>query len=134
MFSENGLLQEFIRLDNISGTFALWNIFEKHIDEMRANMPGERERDLEDRYKKILRESHIDKRRYDAMVNEFNLIRLTRNSLHNGGVYSNQKERTFALKGKKYTLKPGESVSPLRLMDVAETMWEHFMVVSKGLY
>lgn len=131
MYKESGVLQEFIRLRNISGIFVLWNIFEQHIDKVRANVLGNPERNLEDRYKKILREAGVDKRCYDIMVNEFNLIRLTRNSLHGGGFFLNKNERTYTLKGKKYSLKAGEAVSPLRLMDVAETMWKHFVVVAE---
>ena len=131
MFRESSVLSGLIRQDNISGTFVLWNIFERYIDKVRANLPGKPERSLEDRYKKILREIGVDKRRYDTMINEFNLIRLTRNSLHVGGLYLKKNERNFTLKGKKYTLKPGEMVSPLRIIDVAETMWEHFVVVAE---
>lgn len=134
MYKESGVLQELIRLNNISGIFVLWNIFEQHIDKVRANLPGEPERTLEERYKNILREIGVDKLRYDIMINEFNLIRLTRNSLHDGGLYRKTNERNFTLNGRKYTLKPGEAVSPLRIMDVAEIMWEHFVVVAEGLY
>ena len=134
MYKESGVLQELIRLNNISGIFVLWNIFEQHIDKVRTKLSGEPERNLEDRYKKILRDIGVDKRRYDTMINEFNLIRLTRNSLHGGGLYRKKNERNFTLKGRKYTLKPGEAVSPLRIMDVAETMWEHFVVIAEITY
>lgn len=131
MYREDGLLLELIRRDNISGTFVLWNVFELHIDKVRKTFPGQPERKLEDRYKRILREIGVEKRRYDTLVNEFNLIRLTRNSLHSGGVYHNKTEHTFTLKGKEYSLKPGEAVKPLRLMDVAEIMWKHFLAAAE---
>ena len=131
MYRESGVLQELIRNDNISGTFVLWNIFEQHIDSARANLPGPPERTLEDRYKKILRDIGVDKRCYDIMINEFNLMRLTRNSMHGGGLFRNKNEYIATLKGKRYSLRPGEPVIPLRLMDAAETMWEHFVVVAK---
>ena len=94
MSRESGVLQGLIRNDNISGTFVLWNIFEQYIDKVRANLPRPSERTLEDRYKKILRDIGIDKSRYDIMINEFNLIRLTRNSLHGGGLFRNKNEFT----------------------------------------
>ena len=68
------------------------------------------------------------------MINEFNLIRLTRNGLHGDGLFRNKNERTITLKGKKHLLKPGEAVTPLRLVDVAETMWEHFVIVAEMSY
>ena len=86
MYSQPGLLQEVIRFDNVSGMFLLWNIFEQYIDRTRVAIPGNRERTLEDRYKRILRHIGICKLSYDDMANEFNLIRRTRNSLHDGGV------------------------------------------------
>ena len=117
-------------MDNISGMFLLWNIFAQHVDRRRASLPGNPERKLEDRYKKVLRNIGIDQPTYDAMVNEFNLIRLTRNSLHSGGIYRNKTQYTFTLKGEKYLLKMGQAITPIRLMDVAETLWKHFVIVA----
>ena len=129
MYEEKGVLQELIRWDNISGIFLLWNIFEKHVDKTRANLLGNCERDLEGRYKKILQHVGVDQTTYNTMVNEFNLIRLTRNSLHGGGVYRNKKKRNFMLKGKQYVLEKDKHVIPIRLMDIAETMWQHFLIL-----
>ena len=130
MYRESGVLKEFVRLNNISGMFLLWNIFEQYVDKKRADLPGEPGRDLEKRYKEVLRHIEVDKPVYDAMINEFNGIRLTRNSLHSGGIYRNKKECNFLLKGKQYSLKSGEAASPIRLMDAAETMWKHFVIVA----
>ena len=129
MYREEGLLQELVRKENISGTFVLWNMFERHVDQMRANFPGNQERTLGERYKSILREYGIEKRVHDRIISEFNLIRLTRNSLHAGGIFRNKNAYSFTLKGRTYSLRPGEAVTPLRLMDVVETMWKHFVVV-----
>lgn len=129
MYREEGLLHELVRKDNISGMFVLWNIFERHVDHMRANFPGNPERTLEGRYKSILREYGIEKRVYDRIISEFNLFRLTRNSLHAGGIFRSRKSYSFTLKGRTYSLRSGEAVTPLRLMDVVETMWKHFVVV-----
>lgn len=129
MYREQGLLQELVRKDNVSGMFVLWNMFERHVDQMRANFAGNPERTLEERYKSILREYGIEKRVYDRIISEFNLIRLTRNSLHAGGIFRNRRAYSFTLKGRTYSLRPGEAVTPLRLMDVIETMWKHFVVV-----
>ena len=96
---------------------------------MRTNFPGNSERTLEERYKNILREYGIEKHVYDRIISEFNLLRLTRNSLHAGGIFRNRKSYSFTLKGRTYSLRPGEAVTPLRLMDVVETMWKHFVVV-----
>ncbi len=132
MYKQRGLLQELIRLDNITGVFLLWNIFEKYIDSTRATLPGNPERTLEDRYKRILRHIGIDQPTYDAMVNEFNLIRLTRNSLHGGGIYRNSRKFSYKLKGRDYFLEMGKEVTPIRIMDIAETIWKHFVTVTDG--
>lgn len=130
LYSQNGLLQQLIRMDNISGMFVLWNIFEQHVDRSRAALPGSAEWNLEDRYKCILRHVGIDHSTYSTMVNEFNLIRLTRNSLHGGGVYRNSRRLSYTLSGVKYLLEEGKPVTPIRLMDIAETMWRHFVTVT----
>ena len=132
MYRQSGVLEELIRIDNISGIFVLWNIYEQYIDKMHTELVGAPEGRLKDRYKRILRDIGVHKRRYDDMINEFDLVRLTRNSLHGGGIFRNKSPFTATLKGKKYVLEPGKPVSPLRLMDVAETMWEHFVVVAEG--
>ena len=132
MYRQDGVLQELVRFNNISGTFVLWNILEKYIDKMHTELAGAPESRLKERYKRILRDIGVDKRRYDEMINEFDLIRLTRNSLHGGGVFRNRNLFTGTLKGKKYLLTPGKPVTPLRLMDVAETMWNHFLVVAES--
>ena len=130
LYEQKGLLQELIRLDNVSGMFVLWNIFEQYVDGTRVVLPGDSERSLEGRYKTILRQIGVDQPTYDTMVNEFNLIRLTRNSLHGGGVYRNSKKFSCALNGTNYLLETGKVVTPIRLMDVAETMWKHFVTVA----
>lgn len=132
MYRQRGLLQELIRLDNVSGVFVLWNIFERHVDRTRDGMRGEPERSLEDRYKAILRCTGIDRQTYDGLVNEFNLIRLTRNSLHGGGTYRNSRKFSYTLRGKRYTLERGKQVTPIRLLDVAQTMWEHFVTITNA--
>ena len=131
MYRQGGVLQELVRFHNISGTFVLWNIYEKYIDKVRAELAGTPEGWLKERYKRILRDIGVDKRRYDEMINEFDLVRLTRNSLHSGGVFRNRNRFTGTLKGKKYLLEAGEPVTPLRLLDVAETMWEHFVTLGE---
>ena len=95
-------------------------------------MPGNPERKLEERYKRILRPISVDQPTYDAMINEFNLIRLTRNSLHVGGIYRNSRKFSYTLKGKNYLLETGKEVTPIRLMDIVETMWKHFVIVTEG--
>ena len=132
LYKERGLLQELIRLDNVSGMFVLWNILEQYIDGTRSALRGDPERSLGERYKTVLRQSGLDQPTYETMVNEFNLIRLTRNSLHGGGVYRNSKRFSWALEGETYSLESGKKVTPIRLMDVAATMWKHFVRIADG--
>lgn len=132
LYEQDSILEEFIRFDNISGMFILWNLFERYVDTKRAALPKDEESALEVRYKAILRYIAVNQPTYNAMINEFNLIRLTRNSLHNGGIYRYKKPRHFVLKGKKYELNCGIEVTPLRLMDIAETIWKHFVIIEKG--
>ena len=109
--------------------FVLWNIFERYITDTRATLQRNPERSLEHRYKTILRHVGVDEPTYATMVGEFNLIRRTRNSLHTGGVYRNRGTCRYTLKGKEYLLEEGRSVTPIRIMDVVETLWQHFAAV-----
>ena len=133
MYDQPGLLEERTRLENISGLFVLLIVFERFVDLKAPSPPNKEAKDsLEGKYKRILRCLKIDKVIYDKTINEFNLIRLTRNSLHGGGVYREARKRTISLKGHWYTLEQGEQVVPLRLFDIVETMWKHFLVITEG--
>ena len=95
-------------------------------------LSGNPERNLEGRYKRILRFIGIDQSAYNAMIDEFNLIRLTRNALHGGGIYRNSRKFLCTLEGKNCILEAGKQVTLIHLMDIVEIMWKHFVIVTDG--
>ena len=56
-------------------------------------------------------------------------MRITRNSLHSGGIYTLKNAKQYYFRGQLFSFDPGKSVVPLRLWDVVPTMWEHYRVI-----
>jgi hypothetical protein len=65
-----------------------------------------------------------------TIFEEFEVIRNTRNSLHDGGKY-NETFKAFRgrLNGTVYHFKPGVHVRPLRAMDVLKSLWQQFKAI-----
>lgn len=123
------LLEEYIRWINISGLFTVWNIFELFVREKEKKELNQSGFKIEEAYKNILKKKEIEKKLYDKMVSEFNVIRITRNSLHQGGYYNNDKKRIFNFYGEKYIFEKGTSVKPIRIMKILYIIWQHYKII-----
>ena len=120
------IYKEIVRFQNISGLFISWSYFEQFIYRTVGNGSSTRAGDFEKSHKKLL-STGIKRDRAKAIINIFSGIRRTRNSLHENGLYtSGTKEFNFEVQGKKYVLKPGEQVTPIRLLDLLNEMWNHY--------
>lgn len=126
---DKDLLEEYIRWINIGGLFCIWNIFERFIREKEQEIINKKSKYLEDAYEKILKRKGIKGDSYSKMVDEFNAIRYTRNSLHQGGIYSFQGKQELKLGGEKHTFEAGRPVKPIRLMTALDIMWKHFLTI-----
>ncbi|HEY4257844.1 MAG TPA: hypothetical protein VGM66_11570 [Candidatus Udaeobacter sp.] len=126
LFAQRPVLEEFIRWQNIAGLFVLWNIFEKFVRNTHGTLSTSVPSAIEDAYKAILKSRSIKAKEYDQMITEFNLARLTRNSLHQGGIYSGKRVRRYVFRGVEYEFREGVKVRPIRLLDLASTFWEHY--------
>lgn len=131
LFRQKMVLQEYIRWQNIGGLFIIWNIFEKMVRELHRDIPNASEKPLGDSYKDILKYRKLDNKQYSKMLDELNAIRLTRNSLHQGGIYKFPKKREYKLAGESYKFEQGKEVKPIRLLTVLRVMWDHYIVLTK---
>ncbi len=129
LFKQKMVLQEYIRWQNIGGLFITWNIFEKMVRALHQKISKTSEKSLEDSYKKILKYSKLNDKQYSEMIEEFNAIRLTRNSLHQGGVYKFPEKKEYKLAGEVYKFEQGKEVKPIRLMTTIRVMWNHYLSI-----
>ena len=122
-------LTEHLRFQSIGGTLILWNLLEKFVRGRATKEVG-----IERMYKKVLTASGItDEPRRSRMICEFNLLRHTRNSFHNGSVYDPEQPFRAELYGKTYVFTPGQEVTPIRLLDLAKMVWElYFEIVTNN--
>jgi len=61
------------------------------------------------------------------MIDAFNAIRLTRNSLHQGGVYKFSETKKYKLYDEMYTFECGKEVKPIRLIIIIKLIWGHYL-------
>jgi polyhydroxyalkanoate synthesis regulator phasin len=105
--SNNTLLEEHVRVLTTGTLFNLWNIFERFIRKIGFDSPKIQD-SIEELYKDVIKslvvKGKITDKEQRIYVGEFDLIRHTRNSLHQGGIYRNERRRQYMLKGKKYIL------------------------------
>lgn len=129
LFKQKNVLQEYIRWQNIGGLFIVWNIFEKMVRELHQKISRSSEKSLEDSYKEILKHNKLDYKQYSKMLEEFNVIRLTRNSLHQGGVYKFPRRKEYKLADEVYKFEQGKEVKPIRLMTAIRVIWNHYLSI-----
>ena len=129
LFDQPGVMDSYISWSNHSGLLSLWNIFERYIEQKTESLGLSTGRKLDQRYKSVLRERCVGDPKYQWAVAEFELIRLTRNSLHSGGIYTLSKPRHGTICGITYSLEPGKPVRPIRLLDIVRTVWEHYKLI-----
>lgn len=129
LFDQRPVLDAQILWSNHSGLFSLWNMFERFVTKSAESMGLDNTVRLDKRYKKVLRNRNVQGAGYQRVFEEFEVMRITRNSLHNGGIYRGNKAKQYCFRGELYSFDPGRPVKPLRLVDVVQTMWEHYQKI-----
>ena len=129
LFDQAGVLDRYIYWSHHSGLLSFWNIFERYIKRKAEIMGLNAAVPLDRCYKDVLSERGVENPKYQWAIDEFELIRLTRNSLHSGGMYTRTKPRQGSICGIRYSLEPGHPVRPIRLLDVVRTAWEHYRII-----
>lgn len=125
LFSQPEILLEYIRISNIGQFSFIWNAYEKYLRGIYKNDFGLKKFKIKDIFDDLIKK--IKPVNYLQIIEEFEVMRNSRNSLHDGGIY-NSKFIPFkgVLCNKEFTFSPGNPVEPLRIMDVIKTMWNHY--------
>lgn len=129
LFDQAGVLDSYIYWSHHSGLLSLWNIFERYIKRKAEVLGLSAAGPLDRCYKTVLNQRGVENPTYQWAIEEFELIRLTRNSLHSGGIYTLAKARHGSVCGIPYSLEPGQRARPIRLLDVVRTVWEHYRLI-----
>ncbi|GGZ67228.1 hypothetical protein [Algibacter mikhailovii] len=125
LFAQKELLQTHVRFNNIGQLFVIWNAYEKYLRQKYIDVCGSTEFKVSILFEDLTLKLDIEKR--EQTLEEFEVIRNTRNSLFN------PKFKPFqgSFCGTTFYFIPGELVKPLRIMNVIRTMWEHFKRLEK---
>jgi hypothetical protein len=106
----------------------VWNIYEKYIREICETKCEDVKFKIEPVFNDLI--NKIEPDNAEKIKDEFNVIRNTRNSFHNGGVYNRDfDEFKGVFLNEEYEFTPGQPVKPLRIMDVVKTIWEHYKII-----
>lgn len=127
---DNNIYKSIIMYQSMTGIIICWNYFEQfifRICETRSENAG----DFEKYHKKLLSRG-IKRSKAKEIIHNFSGIRKTRNSIHNRGIYtSGKKDFSFTVKNKNYTLNPGKRVTPIRILDLLDDMWNHYIILKE---
>lgn len=125
LYKKEGLLGEYVRIDNIGRFSVIWNTYEKYLRNKHLDIINNKSYKISEIFNDLIEKIKPDNQA--ILREEFDVMRHTRNSLHDGGKYSS-KFTNFegVLCGTKYKFLPGIQVMPLRVMDVVQTMWVHY--------
>ncbi|EAR11337.1 hypothetical protein MED297_20657 [Reinekea sp. MED297] len=129
--SENQILRdEYVRQNSIGHLFVVWIFYEKYLRDKYFEITGRTEFKISKLFKKLINALELEN--FEVIYSEFEVIRNTRNSLHDGGCYN----RTFSyfeadFKDTTYVFEPGEQVVPLRVMDVCDVMYSHYLKLER---
>lgn len=125
LFANETVLSEHVRSNNIGQLSLVWNAYEKYLRKKYFEDFNLKEFKIKKLFDDLI--DKINPANKTRILEEFEVIRNTRNSLHDGGIYSSD----FAyfkgeLNGNEYEFHPGAPVKPLRIMDVIKAIWSHY--------
>lgn len=127
------LLSELVRFNNIGQFVCLWNAYEKYLrhkyhTDTGSNNSLKISKIFDGLVARAQPEGHREIRE------EFEVMRNTRNSLHDGGVFNRRFDSSSGkFCGTTYWFYPGEPVEPLRIADVSRVMWKHYRAFEAAL-
>lgn len=127
---DNNIYKSIIMYQSIAGILICWNYFEQFIFRI-CKTRSENAGDFEKHHKNLL-STHIKRAKAKEIIHNFTGIRKTRNSIHNGGIYtSGSKNFSFTVKDTNYILIPGKRVAPIRILDLLDEMWRHYIILKE---
>jgi len=129
LYSKQYLLQECIRINFVGHFFNIWMEYERFLRRKSKFFFGEEKFKISTVFDRIL--DLVEDTEKGKFKNEFDVIRLTRNSLHDGGIYRHGKPFKGKIGNQTYIFVPYQPVIPIRNLDVVKTIWEHFLIIDK---
>jgi|SRR5690554_474557 len=130
--SQPELLSEFIRFSNIGQFLCIWNAYEKYLRQKYRNHFDRNKFKIKELFDDLI--AKAKPAGLEELEEEFEVMRNTRNSLHEGGVFNrNFKSWSGRFSGVTYSFLPGEPVTPLRVADVSRIMWKHYQALEASL-
>jgi hypothetical protein len=132
--SQEEMLHEYIRWQNIGGLFSVWAMFERFILRQHGQISGKNPGDVQTAHQKVLDRKRFKRKRTKEILHLFAGIRRTRNTLHENGIYSNEDGTSFSFEilEEPFTLEPGKPVKPIRLLSVIRVMWDHYKEIKQS--
>ena len=132
--SQEEMLHEYIRWQNIGGLFSVWAVFERFILRQHRQISSKNYGDLQRVHKEVLRRKGFKPERIKEIDHLFTGIRRTRNALHGNGIYPSGRSASFRFEilGEPFTLEPGKPVKPIRLLSVIRVMWDHYREIRQS--
>jgi len=128
LYSQKHLLQEQIRINAVGLFFNLWLEYERFLRRKLTSIKGEDKFKISSTFNELLNLIPLEKR--GSVENEFEVIRITRNSLHDGGIYKLDKPYKGKIGHQTYIFVKNHPVIPIRNLDVVKTIWKHFMILN----
>jgi hypothetical protein len=134
LLSQDKMLHEYIRWQNIGGLFSVWAMFERFILRQHGQISGKNPGDIQTAHKNVLDRKGFKRKHTKEILQLFTGIRRTRNTLHESGIYSNGDGRSFHFEilGETFTLEPNKPVKPIRLLSVIQVMWDHYKEIKQS--
>jgi hypothetical protein len=134
-YGTEGLLTEYIRINNIGQFLVVWNVYEKYLRTKHKNLPqkeheNKKSKNIPNKIKTIFIHELLPQLKLDdskQIMEEFEVMRLTRNSLHDGGIYQG-KPSSGKICNEKFEFNPNQPVKPIRIMNVIQTIWKHYKI------
>jgi hypothetical protein len=126
------LLSEFVRFSNMGQFLCIWNSYEKYLRQKYLTDYGLNKFKIKKLFEDLIARAQPEG--CDEIREEFDVMRNTRNSLHDGGVFNkdfNSWSGNFC--GATYEFSPGDSVDSLRIADVSRVMWKHYQAFESTL-
>ena len=111
-----------IRLNNIANIFMVWAHYEWYLREKNEKLNLKEQMNISKVFEQICNHQGISDN--SVIKEEFEVIKNTRNSLHDKGKYNLKfTKKSGVLCGKVYNFLPNQVVEPLRVLDVISVMW-----------
>lgn len=128
LYSTPFLLRETIRINTIGYFFNIWMEYERFLRRKSSYFFGHEKFKISSLFDEIL--ELVEESEKWKIKNEFEVLRNTRNSLHDGGVYKHDKPYKGKIGHQTYIFVKNNPVIPIRNVDAIRVVWNHFLIIN----